>query len=46
MQTIREIITIVDKNEYAKLMSFIEREDPEAFVTVYTVHKIIYRPKK
>ena len=42
----REIITIVDKNEYAKLMSFIEREDPEAFVTVYTVHKIIYRPKK
>ena len=42
----REMITIVDKNEYAKLMSFIEREDPEAFVTVYTVHKIIYRPKK
>ena len=42
----REIITIVDKNEYAKLMSFIEREDPEAFVTVYTVHKTIYRPKK
>lgn len=42
----REIITIVDKNEYAKLMRFIEREDPEAFVTVYTVHKIIYRPKK
>lgn len=42
----REIITIVDKNEYARLMNFIEREDPEAFVTVYTVHKIIYRPKK
>ncbi len=41
----REIITIVDKNEYARLMSFIEREDPEAFVTVYTVHKTIYRPK-
>lgn len=46
MEARREIITIVDKNEYAKLMSFIEREDPEAFVTVYTVHKIIYRPKK
>lgn len=41
----REIITIVDKNEYAKLMSFIEKVDPEAFVTVYTVHKTIYRPK-
>ena len=42
----REIITIVDKNEYAKLMSFIEKEDPTAFVTVYNVHKTIYRPKK
>ena len=41
----REIITIVDKNEYAKLMGFIERVDPNAFVTVYTVNKIIYKPK-
>ena len=41
----REIITIVDKNEYAKLMSFIEKTDPNAFVTVYTVNKIIYKPK-
>lgn len=41
----REIITIVDKNEYAKLMGFIEKTDPAAFVTVYTVNKIIYRPK-
>ena len=41
----REIITIVAKNEYAKLMSFIEKTDPNAFVTVYTVNKIIYKPK-
>ncbi len=41
----REIITIVDKNEYAKLMTFIEKTDSEAFVTIYTVNKIIYRPK-
>ena len=41
----REIITIVDKNEYSKLMSFIEKTDPNAFVTVYTVNKIIYKPK-
>ena len=41
----REIITIVDKNEYAKLMTYIEKTDPTAFVTVYTVNKIIYRPK-
>lgn len=41
----REIITIVDKNEYSKLMGFIEKTDSDAFVTVYTVHKVIYRPK-
>ena len=40
-----EIITIVDKNEYAKLMTFIEKIDSEAFVTIYTVHRVIYRPK-
>lgn len=41
----KEIITIVDKNEYSKLMSFIEKTDSNAFVTVYTVNKVIYRPK-
>ena len=45
LQPRREIITIVDKNEYAKLMTYIEKVDPTAFVTVYTVNKIIYRPK-
>ncbi len=42
----REIVTIVDKQEYSKLMSFITKTDSEAFVTVYTVNEIIYRPKK
>lgn len=46
MEPRREIITIVDKNEYAKLMTYIEKTDPTAFVTVYTVNKIIYRPKE
>lgn len=41
-----EIITIVDKSEYTKLMNFIEKTDSEAFVTVYTVNNVIYRPKK
>lgn len=41
----REIITIVDKNEYMKLMKFISKIDAEAFVTVYAVNEIIYRPK-
>ena len=40
-----EIVTIVDKQEYAKLMSFIAKTDDAAFVTVYNVNKVIYRPK-
>lgn len=40
-----EIITIVDKNEYAQLMPYILKTDPKAFVTVYAVNEIIYRPK-
>ncbi len=42
----REIITIVDKNEYSRLMAFIAKTDSNAFVTVYAVNEIIYRPKK
>lgn len=41
----REIITIVDKNEYALLMNYIAKTDREDFVTVYTVNEIIYQPK-
>ena len=40
-----EIITIVDKSEYQKLMNFINREDPKAFSTVYTVSDMRYQPK-
>ena len=35
MQKRNEIITIVDKSEYQKLMNYITKEDPQAFVTVY-----------
>ena len=41
-----EIITIVDKGEYQKLMKYINQEDPEAFITVYTVSDMRYLPKK
>lgn len=41
-----EIITIVNKSEYQKLMNYINREDPHAFITVYTVSDIRYQPKK
>ena len=45
MEKRREIITIVDKGEYQKLMNFMNREDPQAFITVYTVSDIRYQPK-
>lgn len=40
-----EIITIVDKSEYQKLMNFIGRTDPKAFITVYNVTNMQYQPK-
>ncbi len=40
-----EIITIVDKNEYQKLMQYVIKEDPEAFLTVYNVSDMRYVPK-
>ena len=40
-----EIITIVDKSEYQKLMNFINREDPKAFITIYNVTNMQYQPK-
>ena len=40
-----EIITIVDKNEYQKLMNFINKADPKAFITVYNVSDMRYQPK-
>lgn len=45
LQKRNEIITIVDKNEYQKLMNFINHEDPKAFVTVYNVSDMRYQPK-
>ena len=40
-----EIIAIVDKNEYQKLMKYMKANDPDAFMTVYTVKEIQYKPK-
>ena len=42
----KEIITIVDKHEYRKLMDLVKKVDPKAFVTVYAVNEIRYQPKK
>lgn len=40
-----EINTIVDKHEYRKLIDFVVKEDPDAFVTVYAVTEMMYKPK-
>lgn len=45
MEMRHEIITIVDKNEYQKLMKYMAEIDPDAFMTVYTVKEIQYKPK-
>jgi uncharacterized membrane-anchored protein YitT (DUF2179 family) len=41
-----EMVTIVNKNEYRQLMDYIRQVDPDAFVTVYSVSDLCYRPKK
>lgn len=40
-----EIIVIVNKQEYRRLMAFVRELDPKAFVTVYAVNEICYQPK-
>ena len=45
MQEHDEIITIVDKSEFQKLMAFIDKIDPQAFITVYKVSDMQYRSK-
>ena len=42
----KEIVAVVDRQEYQKLMAFLEKEDPKAFITVYNVAEIHYTPKK
>ena len=42
----KEIITIVDKQEYRALMDYVKKTDPKAFVTVYSVNEIRYQPKQ
>ena len=41
-----EMVTIVDKNEYKKLMDYVRDIDPKAFVTVYSVSDMRYLPKR
>lgn len=36
-----EVVTILEKAEYAKLLEYIHKKDPDAFVTVSTVGEVI-----
>ena len=44
-KTRKELVTIVDKNEFRRLMDYIRAIDPRAFVTVIAVNEICYQPK-
>ena len=41
-----ELQVIVDKSEYAKLMPYLQKVDPHAFITVYKVKEMPYISKK
>lgn len=40
-----EINTLVDKNEYLQLMNFVSKVDPDAFISIYAVNDMVYKPK-
>lgn len=42
----REIVTLVDNSEYKKLIDFISRTDPKAFVSVYSVNEVLDSSKR
>lgn len=46
MQQHYEIVVIVDRSEYQKLMAFVREVDPDAFVTVIKINALNYRPKE
>ena len=45
MEKKMEIVTLVNKHEYAMLMDYVKKIDPKAFVTVYNCKEIMYNPK-
>lgn len=40
-----EVVTIVDKQKYAQLLQYLEKRDPEAYITVYTVKETREKPR-
>ena len=42
----KEIVVIVDKNEYRMLMDYVRKLDPKAFMTVIEINEVRYQPKQ
>lgn len=40
-----EIVTIVNKTEYLQLINYVTKADPDAFITIYSVNEMMYKPK-
>ena len=45
MQEVNEICVNVTRSEYAKLLTYLEQNDADAFVTVYNISHVRYKPK-
>lgn len=41
----KEVLVIVYKNEYLELINFVTSIDPDAFITVYSINEVIFKPK-
>lgn len=46
MEKKRELVVIVDNNEYGKLMKYMQQTDGDAFITIYTIKQVQYKPKQ
>ena len=46
MKKKRELVVILDNNEYGKLMKYMQQTDGDAFITIYTIKQVQYKPKQ
>lgn len=44
-ETHKEVLVIVYKSEYLSLINFVTKIDPDAFITVYAINEVIFKPK-
>jgi len=44
-ETHKEVLVIVYKSEYLTLLNYVTKIDPDAFITVYSINEVIFKPK-